>query len=653
MIQTTVTSTVLIIILLIAIATGKLHNVSTKIGEIIGFSDIAYFNGTQRPVLIYLNIPYAEVPTGERRFQNPVPKSPFSSPYNATFSRMAYLYSPSSAGKNPESSENCLFLNIFVPGDRIINSSATYPVMIWIHGGYSVWGSAYMYPGDVISAFGEVVVVTINYRQGFFGFFSTGDKVASGNYGLWDQRLTFEWVHDNIADFGGNPNAVTLFGESAGAVSVSYHSLYPGNKGLFHRIILQSGTVLSHSPEVGSSIGNIGSYLGCNHTRSDDLVKCLRSVPEKDILQAIKSNDFRTIFQPVVDGDMVTTTTPDLRRSIEDLNPDMVEHFASLDLLTGYNSNDGGIYMNSFWEPVMDIDSNENNYLVTRADFEDVIVPQNVILAFGSNSSLLKEEFIYHYTDWTDPGDDFKRRKNVNDFKSDLWLRYPTLYLSNIHSNINPKAGTYVYEFKYQPSYIAISPSWLDGTNNGIELPLLFGFSSRMKQFVPLPEPQMISPEDTSLSKTMIDMWTNFAKTGNPNTPRHISGDVWKAYTPKAGDYLQFAAGNPQAVAKQSPTNQRIAFYFEILPKALDVIDVATQKDCNNTGPLFDFGLDCSSCKSTAPEYNRSGKFNTDIVTLENILICLIVLSAVLLICVLLSCVYICFRLQREDFEAF
>ncbi|KAL3882921.1 hypothetical protein ACJMK2_029223 [Sinanodonta woodiana] len=646
MISAIVIANVLISILLITIATGKLHTVNTKIGEIIGFSDAAYFNGTQRPVLMYLGIPYAEVPTGERRFQKPVPKSPFPSPYNATFSRLASSH-PTSSGLIPELLEDCLFLNIFVPGDRIINTLATYPVMIWIHGGSYARDITYMYSGDVISAFGEVVVVTINYRQGFFGFFSTGDEVASGNYGLWDQRLTFTWVQDNIADFGGDPNSVTLFGESAGAVSVSFHSLYPGNTGLFHRIILQSGTALSHSPDVGSNIGHIGSYLGCNHTSSADLVKCLRSAREKDILQAMQSSDVGTAFQPVVDGDIVKTTLPVLRRSLEGFKSDMAEHFGSLDILTGYNSNDGGRYMNPFWKPVMDVDSNEFNILIPRADFEDNIIPQNVVLVFGSNSSLLKEEFIYHYTDWTDPDDDFKRRNILNDFKSDLWLRYPILFLSNVHSNIKAKAGTYVYEFMYQPSYNNISPSWLNGTNTGIELPLLFGFSNRMRQFIPLPEPEMISHEDIYLSKIMIDMWTNFAKTGNPNTPRHVSGDVWKEYTPTTRDYVQLV--NTQVVAKQNPMNQRMAFYFRILPKALDVINAATQNDCNKYPDfLSDVGLDSSPCKSTEPEYKRSERFNMDIVALENILISLIVLSATLLLCVMLSCSYICLDNRRR-----
>ena len=118
--------------------------------------------------------------------------------------------------------------------------------MIWIHGGVFIAGFSNSYDGGPLSLSGDVIVVTINYRLNVvFGFVSTTDHHAGGNWGLWDQHLAIKWVHDNIHAFGGDPASITIYGESAGSACVVYQTIYPGNKGLFQRAIIENGSIQS------------------------------------------------------------------------------------------------------------------------------------------------------------------------------------------------------------------------------------------------------------------------------------------------------------------------------------------------------------------------------------------------------------------------
>ncbi|EGW11231.1 Liver carboxylesterase [Cricetulus griseus] len=139
-------------------------------------------------------------------------------------------------------SEDCLYLNIYTPAHA--HEGSNLPVMVWIHGGGLVVGMASMNDGSQLTATEDIVMVSIQYRLGILGFFSTGDHHARGNWGYLDQVAALRWVQQNIASFGGNPGQVTIFGGSAGGTSVSSHIVSPMSKGLFHRAIMQSGVAL-------------------------------------------------------------------------------------------------------------------------------------------------------------------------------------------------------------------------------------------------------------------------------------------------------------------------------------------------------------------------------------------------------------------------
>ncbi|XP_053674412.1 uncharacterized protein LOC128724715 [Anopheles nili] len=195
----------------------------------------------------FVGIPYAKPPVGKLRFKKPVPVEPWTQDYNATESKPACMQkSFLQPGQPIIGEEDCLFLNVYRP-KSIDTDEQPLPVMVFIHGGGYFSGSAdpQLYGPERILATRRVILVTFQYRLGVFGFLSTGDCHASGNYGMLDQVLALRWVQRHIQAFGGNPAAVTLFGESAGGASVQLHMMSPLSRGLFQRAIIMSGSAMA------------------------------------------------------------------------------------------------------------------------------------------------------------------------------------------------------------------------------------------------------------------------------------------------------------------------------------------------------------------------------------------------------------------------
>jgi para-nitrobenzyl esterase len=209
--------------------------VSLNSGKVIGFQAGGCY--------AWLGIPYAQAPIGALRLRGPQPVTPWTGVREATSfgSACSQIVGPRLQHAKPGFDENCLYLNIWSPSPN----KQLRPVMIWIHGGGFVQTSANMYDGAHFAASHDVVVVTINYRLGVFGFVNFGSLPGGGgiesNLGLRDQIAAMEWVRDNIAGFGGDLNKVTLAGQSAGAVSVSLHMLSQASTRLFHKAIVGSG----------------------------------------------------------------------------------------------------------------------------------------------------------------------------------------------------------------------------------------------------------------------------------------------------------------------------------------------------------------------------------------------------------------------------
>src|SRR5699024_3248104 len=248
-------------------------------------------------------------------------------------------------------SEDCLFLNIWKPTEAKAN-----PVMLWIHGGGFSVGSSFedIYNAKYIAQAGNVVVVSINYRLGALGFLYGGTEDAPGNLGLRDQILALEWVRENIVHFGGDPKQVTIFGESAGSMSVGALILSPLAKGLFHRAILQSGAPNSYLGSISKSrsLNNtlaLTARFNCNESSYQGLLYCLRSKTVDQILEASSHALFDgESYLPIYgDGDEVLPLKP-----VDALKTGKFNN--KVDVLFGVNSGEGAGFLAGYFPGYLD-----------------------------------------------------------------------------------------------------------------------------------------------------------------------------------------------------------------------------------------------------------------------------------------------------------
>ncbi|PKU35829.1 fatty acyl- hydrolase medium chain isoform x2 [Limosa lapponica baueri] len=280
------------------VATGQKAEqpeVVTKYGTVRGYQ--FKVDAAERSINVFLGLPFAKPPVGPLRFSEPQPPEPWKGVRNATSyppmclqdKVQGQVFSDIITNRKEkvllDVSEDCLYLNVYTPVST--EKQEKLPVFVWIHGGGLVFGAASSYDGSALAAFDNVVVVTIQYRLGIAGYFSTGDKHARGNWGYLDQVAALQWIQENIIHFGGDPGSVTIAGESAGGISVSALVLSPLAKGLFHKAISESGTAIrvlfTDQPEEDAR--GIATAFGCEKSSSAAMVECLRGKTEEEIIQ--------------------------------------------------------------------------------------------------------------------------------------------------------------------------------------------------------------------------------------------------------------------------------------------------------------------------------------------------------------------------------
>ncbi|XP_029681706.1 cAMP-regulated D2 protein-like [Takifugu rubripes] len=278
---------------------------------------------------VFYGIPYADPPVGAYRWKPPRPVTPWKEVYDASFPRAACMQAcsgPVAAECSRTVSEDCLYLNVFVPLDVDFNAplQSLLPVMVWIHGGDFIAGSASkpLYDGRFISNFTHTVVVSMEYRLGAFGFLVSGKDAhtsAVGNYGILDQQAALVWVQRNIAVFGGDPSKVTVFGESAGAQSVCLHLMIQSSKLLFKQAMLQS-VPFSIPLKSRHDALKLGKDFAKETNCSVNNIVCLLSLTPQAVLNAqmktsskiVNPFKFLEVFEtwgPYIDGDLIKEQT--------------------------------------------------------------------------------------------------------------------------------------------------------------------------------------------------------------------------------------------------------------------------------------------------------------------------------------------------------
>ena len=272
--------------------------ITTRLGTIVGKLE----NGIQ----IYRGVPYAEPPVGERRFKAPELRGPWSGTLDATRpgNRAMQPKIPGLGSSSATYSEDCLVVDIYTPAA----DGRARPVLFWIHGGAYYIGSGNEHDGSILAAQGDVVIVTVNYRLGVFGFLdlSKYDDALAGSVsnGFRDQILALTWVRDNIKDYGGDPNNVTIFGVSAGGASVNALLAAPSADGLYHRAISQSGLGVTNSPPPLASASILAGYLKVDES---ELLTLIKQLPAEELLAAQLASGIRV--DASVDGVVVTRDT--------------------------------------------------------------------------------------------------------------------------------------------------------------------------------------------------------------------------------------------------------------------------------------------------------------------------------------------------------
>ncbi|CAD6234004.1 GSCOCT00007468001.2-RA-CDS [Cotesia congregata] len=491
---------------------GKLRGVQEK-----------NYNGTDY-FYAFRGIPYAKPPVGDLRFKEPEPVEPWSDIRDAQF--FGNMCAQFHWGlKHLEGSDDCLHLNVYTTDLTPEEPRAT---MVSLHGGAFFWGTGndLLYGPDFLIK-KNIVLVTVNYRLGIFGFLNLDDEEVPGNQGLKDQILALKWIKNNIAKFGGDPTRITLFGHSAGAASVHFLSFVPAAQELFHRVILQSGLATvpwaSPSQPMTYAATRVARNLGCNDTDTKELIKFLQSVDAVKLADIVHKTfnpqKYYTPEKPFVPSIDSKSKNPILLASISDLAKQSIKK----PTIVGYNTEEA-IFL------LAEAEDDDYQYIDMLLIFSN---GKKFLQDRGVSSGDVKKYFM---------GDKKFNRTNAAPIIQLLQAYFQTTYVDEfleIQTTEVPDIPVYLYKFDYYSKETAMVQKFfksdlkenfnclcLSGTAHAEEIPYLF----YCKFFLNLGIEQPISfPSGRIVQQRMLTLWTNFAKTGNPNLPKSevISVD-WK-----------------------------------------------------------------------------------------------------------------------------
>jgi para-nitrobenzyl esterase len=440
--------------------------VTTDLGDVQGMdSEI-------EGVRAFLALPYAAPPTGENRWREPQPRDPYDGTFDATTPGASC---PQEVGGStarfttiPDSDEDCLTLDVWSP-----TGASDLPVMVWFHGGGLRAGSAHQpyYQGDDLAA-EDVVVVGVNYRLGPFGFLATdeladeSDDGSYGNYGLADQAAALDWVQRNASAFGGDPDNVTIFGESAGGSSVCAHLASSASEGLFDHAIIQSGggcQRLEDGERAKASGQDLVESVGC------DDIACLRELPTERFL-SVESD-----FGFVADGVRLSETGLERAEQGE---------LDGIEVIIGSNADEAALFTIGMEEPT---DAELRNLFAEDSNDPDALLALYPAADYETNLARYQA------------------------MQTDTRFVCPTLAFAEAAQN-----DTYVYHF----AYVSPDPRFAFGPVHGAELAYVFAHPEGITGVEP-----GLDGSDATVSESMQAAWTGLARDGTPGDE-----SVWRPY---------------------------------------------------------------------------------------------------------------------------
>ena len=476
--------------------------VETPNGDVLGIEE--------ENLYVFKGLAYAKAPVGELRWKAPRDVAISNELIDATEFKSECIQPASesfiSNWNVSVGNEDCLYLNVYVPKNQTEINKNKFPVMFWIHGGSNIWGSGDFYDYSKLATDKQVIVITVNYRLGLFGWFSsehlrnTSEGLdQSSNFGQLDLIKGLEWVNENIASFGGDASNVTIFGESAGGHNVLTLLASPLADGLFHKAISQSGYVSSYSQEFADSVSELSSKNIFKDdikfmVNDEDIVGYLRSLSSEEIYQRYKKTADENLYPitPITIRDGIVVPKEGIYEALEDIDEDLL-------VVAGTNKD-------------------EMNFWYIRSDYFYNSTGEIILRLKRSEDNL----------------------KSWIKYRSDIWrfkgAEEPLRRMSKANDNL------YSYRFDWDEqndSSFAGNYALFVGASHGMEIPFVTGdfdlgpITFYVKPFL---FPDASEEGRLALSNLMMDYWANIAKYGNPN--EFTKGPEWEKFTAENNQLL-------------------------------------------------------------------------------------------------------------------
>ncbi|XP_076803494.1 cocaine esterase-like [Clavelina lepadiformis] len=513
--------------------------VNTNCGKLIGRVCLKAKASEAKQVYNYAGVPFAKPPVGQLRFEPPqkceswdgvlsCSKLPPAAMQDTEAFRSVWQYFPIA---NPfdddltKIDEDCLYLNIFTSSP---SKAANMPVLVWFHGGANQMHSIAGYDGQVLCGLNDVVLVTVGYRLNVFGFFTAGiESDYPGNVGLLDQVAALEWTRDNIRNFGGNPDNVTLFGQSGGAGNVGLHLASPLSRGLFHKTIQHSGACLGAA--VKKSYERITEKF-LNELKIEErdpkiYMPKLKALPVNEIVEAIKTvgMEYAEAYYTTIDGKFLTEMTDDLFEQ---------GNVAQVPSIIGINSTEyAGLFMIGL----------QPNF--SEEEFDQFAKPRIAIFAGDKDDKKdelykkLKEVYAADYSN-DEPS---KWQKVAADMLADCYFVFSITKLALLLKKNN--RPVYFYEMNYKlrlyhdQDYSGglLQKSDQCECDHGDDIVFTFGFPMMNGKFE---QDVKFAEDEEEFSRIWMTYLCNFASTGDPNKGKQVPCQ-WRDFTEDTHRRLQ------------------------------------------------------------------------------------------------------------------